>query len=320
VNAFFLPLLRLGIIAIGAAVLAAACSDDDDDANDASLNVVTSLPLFADIVENVAGDRAEVDSLLPPGADPHTYEPSPNDVRKVAEADVAFANGLGLEPGALNVIEANLASGAVVVELAESAVELGAEPIEGNGHDEDDHVDEHEGGNPHLWLNPANGALYAQVIRDTLIEADPEGRAEYESNYDEYAATLDATGDYMIETTSTIPDAQRKIVSTHDAFDYMARAIGFEMAGFVAPGPGQEPSPADIAELVELIQDLGVPAVFSEPQTDAEARTLEQIADDAGVEVCTLYSDAFSEDVATYVDILRFNADELARCLRGANG
>ncbi|HUF52533.1 MAG TPA: metal ABC transporter substrate-binding protein [Dehalococcoidia bacterium] len=327
-------------------IFAAACSDEDDDnGDDTSIRVVTSLPLITDMVENVAGGRAEVDSLLPPGADPHTYEPSPNDVRKVAEAEIAFANGLSLEPGAMGVIEANLPSGAALVELAEVALEMGVEPIEGDHdpsdegdhYDEDEHADEedehaeeeddhgkdahdHEGGNPHLWLDPVNGALYAEIIRDTLIDADPDGRADYEENYAEYAATLSETATHMTEATSGVPEEHRKIVSTHDAFDYMARAIGFEVAGFVAPGPGQEPSPADIAELIETIQNLGVPAVFAEPQTDAEARTLEQIADEAGAEVCTLYSDSFSEDVSTYVDILRFNADELARCLGGDGG
>jgi ABC-type Zn uptake system ZnuABC Zn-binding protein ZnuA len=131
---------------------------------------------------------------------------------------------------------------------------------------------------------------------------------------------LSQTDLYIKDTVANVPEENRLIVSTHDAFDYLARAIGFEVAGFVAPSPGQEPSPQDIADLIETIEEFGIPAVFSEPQTDEEARTLEQIAGEANVEVCTLYSDSFDEGAETYIDLLRFDAEELARCLGGAGG
>lgn len=312
-NAFFSGVVRLGIIAAVAAGLVAVVACGDDDSGDGKPKVVASLPLIADMARNVAGDRAEVDSLLPDRADPHTYEPSPGDVRKVAEADVVFANGLNLEPGALRIIDANLPGDAVFLKLADEVIAGGAALIPSEEADDPD-------GNPHVWMDPANGIEYAKIIRDTLIDADPGGRTEYESNYDDYAAQLMETDDYLKETTATVPEANRKIVSTHDAFDYMARAIDFEVAGFVVPGPGQDPSPSDIAHLIETIQDFGIPSVFSEPQTDAEAATLRQIASEAGVEVCTLYSGAFSETVNSYIDIIRFDADELARCLGDAGG
>jgi ABC-type Zn uptake system ZnuABC Zn-binding protein ZnuA len=308
-RAFFWKPLILSIIALAA--LGSACADNSNDGGDGDLRIVTSLPLFADIVANVAGSGVQVDSLLPSGADPHTYEPSPGDVRKVAEADVVFANGLNLEPSALRVIAANLDADAVLVELGEAAREAGTEVIPS----EDDSA-----GNPHLWLDPAIGKEYARIIRDTLIEADPEGRVIYEQNYTDYATTLDGTAGYLAETVSAVPTQHHKIVSTHDAFDYLARAIDFEVAGFVVPSPGQESSPGEVADILDTIEDFGIPAVFSEPQTDAEAQTLEQIASDAGVQVCTLYSDAFDDTVRTYVDLLRFDADELARCLGGAGG
>jgi manganese/iron transport system substrate-binding protein len=297
------------MFATAAAVI--ACSSDDDDDSDSGLRIVTTLPLFADMVSNVAGDRAEVDSLLPSGADPHTFEPSPRDVAKITEADVVFANGLGLEPRALKVIDANLPGDAVLMKLGDETIASGASLIPS---------EDNPGGNAHLWLDPMIGIEYAKIIRDTLVDADPAGRDSYEDSYDAFADLLTDTASYLTETTSAVRGDLRKIVSTHDAFDYLARAIGFEVAGFVVPGPGQDASPADIADLIAQIEELGIPAVFSEPQTDAEARALEQIADDAGVEVCTLYSDALSKTVATYVEILRFNAEELARCLGGADG
>ncbi len=295
----------LCLVVVLAAILAAGCGDDSDGGDDSSaaLNVVTTLPLFADMVSNIAGDRANVDSILPAGAEPHTFEPSPSDTRKIAEADVIFANGLGLEPSILRAIGVNISSDAVLVELAEAAIGAGVTTLAPD--------------DPHLWMDPANGREYAAIIRDTLILQDPGGSGTYNDNYDAYTALLDDTAQNMRDITADVPTDRRQIVSTHDAFGYLARAIDFEIAGFVVPGPGQDASPDDISELITTIDDLGIPAVFTEPQTSVETRVLEQIASDVGVEVCALYSGALDEIVTGYVELLRFDAEELARCLGG---
>jgi len=298
--------LALLLVFVVAAVSAAGCSDDSDDAP-TGINVVTTLPLFADIVSNISGDRADVDSLLPSGADPHTFEPSPSDIRKITEADVVFANGLSLEPSLLRVIGANISSGAVLVELAEAAIDSGAPALPAGGDP-----------NPHLWMDPEIGATYAAIVRETLILADPSSGSTYTANYDAYVTTLDDTAQYMRETTAAVLPDDRLIVTSHDAFGYLARAIDFEIAGFVVRGPGQDASPDDLSDLIRTIEDRGVPAVFTEPQTSVETRTLEQIASDAGVEVCELYSGALDDTVTTYVELLRFDAEELARCLGGS--
>ena len=298
--------LALCLVVVLAAILAAGCGDDSDDGDDSSaaLNVVTTLPLFADMVSNIAGDRAAIDSLLPLGADPHTFEPSPSDTRKIAEADVIFANGLGLEPSILRAIGANISSDAVLVELAEAAIGAGVATLA-----QDD---------PHLWMDPEIGLQYAAIIRDTLSLADPAGSETYNDSNEAYTALLDDTAQNMRDITADVPTAKRQIVSTHDAFGYLARAIDFEVAGFVVPGPGQDASPDDISELITTIEDLGIPAVFTEPQTSVETRVLEQIASDVGVEVCALYSGALDDIVRSYVELLRFDAEELARCLGGS--
>ena len=301
--------LALSLFLVVAAIVAVGCSDDSDDAS-TQLNVVTTLPLFADIVSNVAGDRVAIDSLLPPGADPHTFEPSPSDTRKIAEADVIFANGLGLEPSLLRSIGANISSDAVLVELAEASIGAGVSTLAPSGQDSSD---------PHLWMDAEIGREYAAIVRDTLSLADPAGGETYSGNYEAYAVVLDETAQYMRDTTAGVPTDRRLIVSTHNAFGYLARAIDFEIAGFLVPGPGQEASPEDISELITTIEDLGIPAVFTEPQTSVETRVLEQIASDVGVEVCELYSGALDDTVRTYVELLRFDAEELARCL-GGNG
>jgi ABC-type Zn uptake system ZnuABC Zn-binding protein ZnuA len=288
------------------ALLLAACGGGGPhEASPApTLKVATTITVLQDMVRQIGGDRVEVSSLLPAGADPHTYEPTAAQARDVAEADVVFANGLNLEPGALKVIEPNLPSGTPLVKLAEEAVAAGFAVQHLNGED-----------NPHLWLSVDAARQYVRAIRDALAEADPEGAETYNANYESYLTRLDELDQYVRDKVSAIPPEKRKIVSTHDAFVYMAKYMGLEVVGVVAESPGQEPSASDVAELQEKIEEAGVAAVFEEPQLGAEASVLHQIAADLDIEVCTLYSGALDDQVPTYIDLMRFNADELARCL-----
>lgn len=284
----------------------AGCGGSNGDSV-ASLKAVTSISVLEDLVRQVGGDRVEVSSLLPAGADPHTYEPTPGQVRDVAEADVVFANGLNLEPAALKVIEPNLSGGASLVKLGEETIDAGFPALAGD--EEDESI------NPHLWLSVGAAREYVRVIRDSLAVADPESAETYNDNYQAYLARLDELDGYVAEKLSSLPEERRKLVTTHDAFAYMAEYMGLEIAAVVAESPGQEPSASDVADLAETIEELALPAVFEEPQLGAEAGVLERAAEDAGIEVCTLYSDALDDDVPTYLDLIRHNADEVARCL-----
>jgi ABC-type Zn uptake system ZnuABC Zn-binding protein ZnuA len=299
--------LAVPAAALFLALLLAACRGDGGDAEgqpQAQVKAITTLTVFEDIVGEIGGGRVEVSSLLPPGADPHTYEPTPRDVRLVTEADVVFVNGLGLEAAALKVIEPNLPSGVPMIKLAEEAAEAGFAVQHLNGED-----------NPHLWLSVDAARQYVRAIRDALAEADPEGAETYNANYESYLTRLDELDQYVRDKVSAIPPEKRKIVSTHDAFVYMAKYMGLEVVGVVAESPGQEASASDVAKLQEKIEEAGVAAVFEEPQLGAEASVLHQIAADLDVEVCTLYSGALDDQVPNYIDLMRFNADELARCL-----
>jgi ABC-type Zn uptake system ZnuABC Zn-binding protein ZnuA len=280
----------------------AACGGQDG--GDGRLRVVTTLPLFADFVRQVGGDRVEVTSLLPSGADPHTYEPSPQDVRRVAEADLVFANGLDLEPAALKTVAANARKGSVVL-LGEEAKKAPFQPFIPD--------------DPHLWMHPLLGSVYARSVAAHLGDADPEGRAQYEDGYTRFDKEIQDADSYVRAKVAGIPPEKRKLVTTHDAFGYLAQAFGLKVVAVVAPGPGQETTPARVAELAQAIRQEGVPAVFQEPQAAAEGKVLEQAAADAGVQVCTLYSDSLDDRVSSYVELLRFDGQELARCLGGAS-
>lgn len=275
-----------------AALLAVACGDKSEQP-DERLRVVASLEIFADMARNVGGDRVEVTAVLPSGADPHTYELSPGRVADIARADLVFVNGLGLEGNVRDAIDEN--AGGPVVELSEGLATLDS--------------------NPHLWLDPRLAARYVERIRDVLIEHDRQGRAQYEANartYLEQLGTLDRETDAAVQS---IPPERRKLVTFHDAFRYFATRYGLEIVAVVVRSPGQEPSAQDVARLTETLRSEGVPAVYKEPQFNAAV--LEQAADEAGVRVLDLLSDAYTEGVDSYLALMHFNLRQLQEGLGG---
>lgn len=270
------------------------CGGSDAGNGDERLRVVTSLELFADMVRNVAGDRAEVAALLPAGADPHTYELAPARVVDVARAGVVFINGLDLEGGLGDVLREN--AGGPVVELTEG---LAIRPD----------------GNPHLWLDAELAVGYVERILLALTAEDPDGAATYAANAAAYGDSLVALDGELESAVASIPADRRKLVTFHNAFAYLADAYGLELVGVVATSPGQEPSARAISDLIQAIRDEGVQAVFAEPQFNAAI--LESAAEEAGVRVLDLLSDAFIDGVETYIELMRFNAAQLVEGLGG---
>ena len=297
-------LLLLTGLLMAVAAVATACGKDGEEeaAGGGRIKVVTSIELFADLIRPVAGERAEVVALIPAGADPHTYEPVPSKIADISKADLVLLNGVGLEETLMDVIKNNVGSGVPVVEMSAGLPVL-------QGEDQDT-------GNPHLWLNVRNAMHYVEAARDALIQVDPEGEAVYGANAQAYLAELEDLDRQMEQDIASIPAERRKLVTFHDAFPYLAERYGLELVGVVVRSPGQEPSAGEVADLARTIEDQNVPAVFAEPQFSA--RVLELAAEDARVAVCALYSDAFDDDVHTYVELVRFDAAELVRCL--ANG
>jgi anchored repeat ABC transporter substrate-binding protein len=171
---------------------------------------------------------------------------------------------------------------------------------------------------PHLWEDVKNARAYVGVIAETLIATDPDGAATYTANAERYGAQLDGLDRYVAERVATIPETNRQLITTHDAFSYLANAYGLTVAGFVVPNPAQEPSAVQVARLTEAIRNLGVKAVFAEPNLHTRANVLRQVAEDNGVQDCMLYGDTFDPNIGDYIGMMRHNADELARCLGGA--
>ncbi|QAY63112.1 anchored repeat ABC transporter, substrate-binding protein [Xylanimonas allomyrinae] len=168
---------------------------------------------------------------------------------------------------------------------------------------------------PHLWQDARNGMAYAQLVRDTLTAADPAGAAVYRANTDAYLAELTAADDEARALLAAVPAHRRHLVTTHDAFAYLAHAYGLHVAGFVTPHPAAEPSLADRRKLAATLRTLDVPAVFLEPNLAARSATLTDVAAEQGVAVCPIYGDTLDDRVRTYADLVRFNARSIHDCL-----
>ncbi|OKL50448.1 anchored repeat ABC transporter, substrate-binding protein [Boudabousia marimammalium] len=171
---------------------------------------------------------------------------------------------------------------------------------------------------PHLWHDVRNAKAYVKSIRDTLSKIDPQGAHIYAQNTANYLAKLDATDAFVRKTIHEVPPAKRTLVTTHDAYGYLAHAYGLKVVGFITPNPGTEPSVAQRVKLARTMADLGVKAVFAEPYLATRNQELQQVAHDAGAAVCPIYSDSFDPTVNTYIDMMRFNATSIRTCLGDA--
>lgn len=168
---------------------------------------------------------------------------------------------------------------------------------------------------PHLWHDVKNVKAYVQAIKDTLTKLDPSGAGEYEKNTERFNKDLDSTDAFVREQIEAIEPTRRNLVTTHDAYGYLAHAYGLKIAGYVTLNPGMEPSVADRIRLAQTMTDLKVPAVFVEPYLLNKNQELRQVARDAGATVCPLYSDTLDSKVPSYTALMRFNATSIRRCL-----
>jgi anchored repeat ABC transporter substrate-binding protein len=168
---------------------------------------------------------------------------------------------------------------------------------------------------PHLWEDVGNAMAYVKLVRDSLARTDPDHADAYRAGAGAYLHELQQLDRYVAGRIARIDRANRQLITTHDAFGYLANAYDMEIAGFVVPNPAQQPSAAQVRTLTDTIAGLRVPAVFAEPNLQQRASVLRQVAADQNVRVCKLYGDSFDPAAKTYVAMMRHNADELLRCL-----
>ena len=288
--------------------LLAACGGDPPDRK---INVVTTLPLFADFVREVGGDRVEVSSLIPPGVNPDSWQPAPGDPQRIAEADIAFANGRDLDAAAVDLLQANTRRDVPLVQIAaddEQLEALGAEVFR---------VNPGEFEQPALWMSIQNGKAYAQFIRMQLIQLDPSGEGEYSRNADSYFTRVDEIERYAFERLDSIPPENKKLISANSEVEYFAKYYALELTSQLSPYLGHEPTAEDFERIKQKIDEKDVLAVFAEPYSSTASDLLRRAADETGVPVCTFYADFLDDKIISYIDLIRFNAEEIARCLGG---
>ncbi len=271
---------------------------------DGPIRVVTTSTVFADLVRSTGGDRVTVTSLVPPGADVHTYQATPDDLRAASQAQLFVMNGLGLDDW-LEETLLSASSEAPVLKLADGLDGLEVLPGEEPGEE-----------NPHLWMDVTYAGLYVERIAEALQDADPEHAADIDASASAYAATLAELDVWVREQIATIPAENRRFVMFHDALPYFARAYGLEVVGVAVEAPGQDPSAGEIAALIDAIRESGAKAIFSEDQFPTTL--VDQIARETGATVVAdLYDDSLGDPpVTSYEAVIRWDVEKLVEALR----
>lgn len=265
-----------------------------------TLTVITTTTVFADLVRAVGGDRLSARSIVPAGVGPEDFEPKPDDVRTLAGADLIMSNGVGLDDFLDDLLRSGNDGGTprLVLGAGIPTIQVDGEP------------------NPHFWLDPSLvRRYYLPAIRAKLSQVDPAGAPTYAVNAERYAGELEQLDTELQAQVATLPAASRRLVTMHDAFPYLARHFGFELVGVVVANVGQEPTAAQLSELVGRVRAAGVRAVFAEAQSSP--RLIQTLAEETGVHVVTtLYNDALGPAPAdTYLGLLRYDIDQIVRAL-----
>lgn len=279
------------------------------------LQVVTTTGMVKDMVRNIGGDRIAVDAIMQEGVDPHLYQPTSADVRKVLAADLIFASGMNLEERMTEVFERSQSLGKKVVfvtDRVDEAVLIESQDYPGQS-------------DPHIWHDVQQWSTGIPVVAEALSKADPEGAEIYEANAAIYADRLDGLKGYATWVMSTVPKSQRILITAHDAFGYFGQAYGVEVRGVQGITTESEAGISDINELVDFIVENKVSAVFIEASvSDRNVQALVEGARNRGHEVAvggTLYSDSMGAPGSwegTYEGMIEHNVNLMSTALGGS--
>ena len=276
---------------------------------DEGLRVLATTTFLADITRNIVGERAEVESLLPVGADPHAYQVTPTDVAKVSESNVLIQNGVEYEHFLETILE-NAGGERIVVTASDGLTPRVVE---------DEAADEHGAGDPHMWLDPNLVVTYVENIRDGMIQADPEGEATYRANADAYIVQLKDLDAWIKSQVESIPAERRLLVTNHESLGYFAERYGFTVVETILAGFSSDASASaqQIAAAVDAIKASGAPAIFL---GDVESDTFaNQIASETGADVIAdlhLESLTNGAPAATYIEMMKYNVSLIVEALK----
>lgn len=288
--------MRVAAIAAMALVLA-SCAPQRDAFTPGTIAVATTISVLNSFVTAVGGTHVSVRSIVPVGASPETYQPTPQDVALVTQAQLLVQNGAGLETWLARTLR-NAASPSLRVVDCTASQRV-------------------ERSNPHLWMDPVRAKAYVDAIADALVGIDPAHAAEYRANAAAYRTKLDTLTHEIAGKIATIPRERRSMIVFHNAWQYYNDRFGVTTLGFIEANPGQDPNPQQLSSLVDRARRSGVHAIFGEPEYSA--KLAQQIASGAGINVVDdVYDDSIGTDpkVREYLGMLRYDTDVIVEALR----
>ncbi|GAA6621488.1 metal ABC transporter substrate-binding protein [Scytonema sp. NUACC26] len=308
---YFLPKLGLSMLLSLSLFSCSQQSSTSNTPNKDKPQVVATSTIIANLAEEVGGDEVQVTGILKPGTDPHVYEPVPQNTRVMEEADLVLYNGYNLEPGLIKLMKSaagktrQLAVGEVVKPLQLAEKSKGKVP------------------DPHVWGDVKNAIAMTHAIRDALIKLSPEDKEEFTKNDQRLTKELEQLDSWIKTQIQTIPANKRKLVTTHDAFQYYGRAYGIPIAGtLIGISTEEQPSAQTVKGLVEEVKKIGVPAIFAE--TTINPALIKTVAQEAGVKLAPsqLYSDSIGAPGSpgdTYIKMMQSNTQTVVEALGGKN-
>lgn len=313
------PMIQHTFLFFSLCVLAliAGCAKAPDTPADATAlpRIVCTVAMIADVAREIAGDRAEVVGLMGPGIDPHLYAPTRTDIQAILSADLVLYNGLHLEGKMTDLFERAATSGRTIVPVAEHIdPSLLLVPQVGGAGQHD----------PHVWMDPSTWVRTIAVVRDALSDLDPAHAEEFAARAETYRAQLEDLHAYAHRVLETVPKDRRVLVTAHDAFSYFGRRYGFEVVGIQGISTESEAGIHDIEQIVSLLLDRRIPAVFVESTvSERNTRALIEGAAAQGHTITiggNLFSDAMGEPgtyEGTYIGMIDHNITVIARALGG---
>ncbi len=307
-----------GLLAAGMLVSGPALAQDKPVA-------VATFSILADLTQRVAGDHAQVLTLVGPNGDAHVFEPGPKESAELAQADLLIANGLGFEPWLHRLEDASGFKGKVIVASEgvtplESEEEHEGEAHAGEEHEEEAHEEghHHEGADPHAFQDLANAQIYVANLAKGLSEAAPAHAADFKANADKLIAEIAALDQQLKADFGAIPQAKRRVLTSHDAFHYFGRAYGIEFVSVQGVSTEAEPTADDLVKVVRQARDGHLSAIFLENMSDP--RLAETVAQESGVRMGgELYADALSDPggpAPDYLSLIRHNAKQLLAAMQ----
>jgi ABC-type Zn uptake system ZnuABC Zn-binding protein ZnuA len=274
---FAILMLTLVLVACSGGSAEAGCPEIDNR----EINVVATTPMIGEFVSQVGGDNINLTVLMPPEADPHNYDPAPQDAGKIADADLVFYTGLKYEPAALiKLLENSACSAEVLAEVGENVFPIEFKEGGHDDHDEEGHDDHDEEGHddhaghdhgaydPHFWFDPNRVAYAAEYIESKLVEFDPSNASDYEAAGKAYVTELKGLVSQVSELISTIPSQNRKLITTHESLGYLEAKFGLEVLSTIIPSvdSANEISPSQLVGVIDVIEDNNVKVIFIEAE------------------------------------------------------